>query len=160
MHTTGTQAYGAAVDDGGSLYLEGLSVKTEGQYAMGLYAGIGTLKPGQVSLVAHNVSVQTLGDQATGAMVSRQYQSDTASLQLSDSSITTSGALSHGLQAESTALLSASNTTVTTHGERALGRWRTTRPMFSSIRSGSTPAATWPTPPWPRTVRASTPSAV
>jgi hypothetical protein len=100
VHTTGTQAYGAAVDDGGSLYLEGLSVKTEGQYSMGLYAGIGTLKPGQVSLVARNVSVETLGDQATGAMVSRQYQSDTASLQLSDSSITTRGVLSHGLQAE------------------------------------------------------------
>jgi outer membrane autotransporter protein len=121
VQTLGSQAYGAAVDDGGSMLLEGLTVKTAGQYSTGLYAGIGTLKPGQVSLTARNVSVETLGQQASGALVSRQYQTPTATLDLIDSTLTTRGQLSHGLQAESGAQLSASNSAVSTHGDSALG---------------------------------------
>ena len=121
VQTLGSQAYGAAVDDGGSMLLEGLTVKTAGQYSTGLYAGIGTLKPGQVSLTARNVSVETLGQQAAGALVSRQYQVPTATLELIDSTLTTRGQLSHGLQAESGAQLSASNSAVSTHGDNALG---------------------------------------
>ncbi|MFK8333288.1 autotransporter outer membrane beta-barrel domain-containing protein [Pseudomonas sp. BJa5] len=119
--TTGSQAYGAAVDDGGSMLLDGVSLQTQGQYAIGLYAGIGTLKPGQVSLVARNVSVETLGDQAAGALVSRRYQAPEATLELIDSTLTTHGQLSHGLQAESGARLSASNSAVNTLGTAALG---------------------------------------
>lgn len=119
--TTGSQAYGAAVDDGGSMLLDGVSLRTEGQYAIGLYAGIGTLKPGQVSLTARNVSVETLGEQAAGALVSRRYQAPEATLELTDSTLTTHGLLSHGLQAESGAQLNASNSAVNTLGTAALG---------------------------------------
>lgn len=119
--TQGSQAYGAAVDDGGRMQLDNLSVKTEGQYSVGLYAGIGSAKPGTVGLTASHVTVTTAGDHASGAMVSRQYKSETATLDLSDSSISTQGADSHGLRAESGALLSATNSTVSTQGEQALG---------------------------------------
>ncbi|MDD2056917.1 autotransporter outer membrane beta-barrel domain-containing protein [Pseudomonas sp. GD03860] len=121
VRTTGTQAYGAAVDDGGSMLLDGLSVQTEGQYSVGLYAGIGKLKPSAVSLIARNVSVETHGDQAPGALVSRQYQADEAKLELFDSTVSTHGLRSHGLQAESGAQLSASNTSASTTGVSALG---------------------------------------
>lgn len=119
--TQGSQAYGAAVDDGGSMELRNLSVKTEGQYSVGLYAGIGSAKPGSVSLTADHVSVETLGDQAGGALVSRQYKDETATLDLTNTSIATRGIQSHGLRAESGALLSAANSTVSTHGNQALG---------------------------------------
>ncbi|MGR6452719.1 autotransporter outer membrane beta-barrel domain-containing protein [Pseudomonas plecoglossicida] len=121
LRTTGQQAYGAAVDDGGSMLLENLSVSTEGQYSTGLYAGIGSLKPGAVSLTGRNLSVCTLGDAATAALVSRNGQAAEATLDLSDSSLSTSGRLSHGLQAEGGARLNASNTSVVTQGESSLG---------------------------------------
>ncbi|QRY77387.1 autotransporter outer membrane beta-barrel domain-containing protein [Pseudomonas sp. PDNC002] len=119
--TQGAQAYGAAVDDGGRMQLDNLSVKTEGSYSVGLYAGIGSAKPGAVGLTASHVSVQTSGDHAAGAMVSRHYKSETATLDLSDSSIATLGASSHGLRAESGGALSATNSTVSTQGEQAVG---------------------------------------
>ncbi|MFJ3263954.1 autotransporter outer membrane beta-barrel domain-containing protein [Pseudomonas sp. NPDC086581] len=119
--TQGSQAYGAAVDDGGSMQLSNLSVKTEGQYSVGLYAGIGSAKPGAVSLNADHVTVQTLGDHAGGALVSRQHKDETATLNLSNSSIATQGIQSHGLRAESGALLDAANSTVSTSGSQALG---------------------------------------
>ncbi|WP_200917205.1 autotransporter outer membrane beta-barrel domain-containing protein [Jeongeupia sp. HS-3] len=119
--TLGTQAYGAAVDDGGSMVLSDLAVKTEGAHSIGLYAGIGSIKPGQVRLDANNVSVETLGDHAAGALTSRRYQQGTAVLNLADTTIRTHGLQSHGLQAESGAALSASNTVVSTTGIGALG---------------------------------------
>ncbi|MDF3934329.1 autotransporter outer membrane beta-barrel domain-containing protein [Pseudomonas citronellolis] len=119
--TTGTQAYGAAVDDGGSMLLKNLSVETRGQYSTGIYAGIGTLKPGSVSLTGENISVKTLGDDASAALVSRQYQADTAVLELDGASLATQGARSHGVRAESGAQLIARNATVTTAGPGALG---------------------------------------
>lgn len=119
--TQGSQAYGAAVDDGGRMVLDNLSVKTEGQYSVGLYAGIGSAKPGTVGLSASHVTVQTSGDHAAGAMVSRQYKSEPATLDLSDSSISTLGASSHGLRAESGGALSATNSAVSTRGEQAVG---------------------------------------
>lgn len=119
--TTGTQAYGAAVDDGGSMVLNDLAVKTLGNNSIGLYAGIGTLKPGAVSLVANHVAVQTQGDHAAGALTSRRYNSETATLALNNSTISTQGLQSHGLQAESGAALTAVNTAVSTGGDAALG---------------------------------------
>lgn len=119
--TQGSQAYGAAVDDGGSMLLQNLTVNTQGEYSVGLYAGVGSAKPGSVSLSADGVSVKTSGDHAAGALVSRQYKSETATLDLSNTSIATQGAQSHGLQAESGAALSATNSTVSTHGSEALG---------------------------------------
>ncbi|MFR0692886.1 autotransporter outer membrane beta-barrel domain-containing protein [Enterobacterales bacterium AE_CKDN230030158-1A_HGKHYDSX7] len=119
--TQGSQAYGAAVDDGGSMLLDNLSVRTEGEYSVGLYAGIGSAKPGAVGLSASHVTVQTTGDHASGALVSRQYKSESATLDLSDSSIATRGVGSHGLRAESGGALSAANSTVSTQGEEAVG---------------------------------------
>lgn len=119
--TQGSQAYGAAVDDGGSMILGNLSVKTEGEYSVGLYAGIGSAKPGAVGLSASHVTVQTTGDHAAGALISRQYKDETATLDLSDSSIATQGIASHGLRAESGGALSATNSTVSTQGEQAVG---------------------------------------
>lgn len=119
--TRGSQAYGAAVDDGGSMVLDNVTVKTEGEYSNGLYAGIGGAKPGNVSLSASHVTVDTLGDHASGAVVSRQYKNETATLDLTDASISTHGAESHGLRAESGAALTAGNTVVATHGDQSLG---------------------------------------
>ncbi|WP_370599655.1 autotransporter outer membrane beta-barrel domain-containing protein [Pseudomonas nitroreducens] len=119
--TRGSQAYGAAVDDGGSMVLDNLSVKTEGEYSVGLYAGIGAAKPGSVSLTANHVTVDTQGDRAAGALVSRLYKSETATLDLNNASVTTHGEQSHGLRAESGGTLSAVNSTVATGGSQALG---------------------------------------
>ncbi|MBM7060768.1 autotransporter outer membrane beta-barrel domain-containing protein [Pseudomonas sp. UL073] len=119
--TRGSQAYGAAVDDGGSMILKNLSVKTEGQYSRGLYAGIGSAKPGSVSFTGDNLTVETLGDYAAGALTSRQYKADTATLDLRNSSILTHGVQSHGLQSESGAALTAKDSVVSTSGLGALG---------------------------------------
>ncbi|WP_017518443.1 autotransporter outer membrane beta-barrel domain-containing protein [Pseudomonas nitroreducens] len=121
VRTQGSQAYGAAVDDGGSMLLDNLSVRTEGEYSVGLYAGIGSAKPGAVGLSASHVTVQTTGDHASGALVSRQHKDETARLDLSDSSIATQGIASHGLRAESGGALSATNSAVSTQGEQAVG---------------------------------------
>ncbi|MBO3273763.1 autotransporter outer membrane beta-barrel domain-containing protein [Pseudomonas schmalbachii] len=119
--TTGKQAYGAAVDDGGSMVLNNLSIRTEGDYSRGLYAGIGEAKPGVVSLKANNITVETLGDQAAGAFTSRKYKDETANLDLVQSTIRTHGQQSHGLQSETGAALTATGSVVTTSGEGALG---------------------------------------
>ncbi|WP_341678808.1 autotransporter outer membrane beta-barrel domain-containing protein [Niveibacterium sp. SC-1] len=119
--TRGSQAYGAAVDDGGSMVLRGLVVKTEGEYSNGLYAGIGSAKPGNVSLVASDLSVATLGSHAAGALVSRQHKAETATLDLTNATISTQGAQSHGLHSESGAELNARNTVVSTTGAGSLG---------------------------------------
>jgi outer membrane autotransporter protein len=121
VQTQGTQAYGAAVDDGGSMVLSNLAVKTEGAYSIGLYAGIGSSKPFNVSLAANNITVNTLGDDAAGAMVSRQYKAETATLDLDNATIGTHGAHSHGLQAESGAVLTANRTVASTTGAESLG---------------------------------------
>ncbi|MGA4634928.1 autotransporter outer membrane beta-barrel domain-containing protein [Pseudomonas solani] len=121
VHTTGSQSYGAAVDDGGSMVLNDLAVKTEGDTSRGLYAGIGAAKPGAVSLIGNNISVQTLGTNATGAFVSRKFKDESAELILNNSSVVTQGAQSHGLQAESGANLSASHSLVLTEGSAAHG---------------------------------------
>ncbi len=119
LHTTGSQSYGAAVDDGGSMILNNLSVKTEGAASRGLYAGIGAAKPGAVSLVGNGISVETLGDNAAGAFVSRKYKDETAELTLNNSTVRTHGALSYALQADSGALLVANNTAANAAGNGA-----------------------------------------
>ncbi|KAF0812070.1 Adhesin BmaC autotransporter [Andreprevotia sp. IGB-42] len=119
--TTGSQAYGVAVDDGGTMILNNLSVRTEGDASRGLYAGIGAAKPGNVSLTTNGVTVETMGDNAAGAITSRKFKDETAQLNLNDTSIHTHGAQSHGLQAESGAALAATNTVVATEGAGAHG---------------------------------------
>ncbi|WP_422403604.1 autotransporter outer membrane beta-barrel domain-containing protein [Pseudomonas sp. GZD-209] len=121
VHTTGSQSYGAAVDDGGSMILNDLAINTEGAGSRGLYAGIGAAKPGAVSLIGNNISVQTLGSNAAGAFVSRKFKDERAELTLNNSSVVTHGALSHGLQAESGATLSANHSVVSSAGNGAHG---------------------------------------
>lgn len=119
--TKGSQAYGATADDGGSLILKNLSVKTLGENSVGLYAGIGAAKPGDVNLSATNVSVETLGDNATGAFVGRKYKSETAQMALNNVALATHGDNSRGLWAEAGAELTAKNTVVSTDGELSHG---------------------------------------
>ncbi|WP_172588713.1 autotransporter outer membrane beta-barrel domain-containing protein [Buttiauxella agrestis] len=119
--TKGSQAYGATADDGGSLILKNLSVKTLGENSVGLYAGIGAAKPGDVNLSATNVSVETLGDNATGAFVGRKYKSETAQMALNNVALATHGDNSRGLWAEAGAGLTAKNTVVSTDGELSHG---------------------------------------
>ncbi|WP_136475985.1 autotransporter outer membrane beta-barrel domain-containing protein [Pseudomonas sp. DG56-2] len=120
--TQGSQAYGAAVDDGGSMQLNGVSVKTEGDRSIGLYAGVGGIKPGNVVLEANSVTVQTLGANASGARVSRNFKdSQTATLDLRDSSIRTLGDNSAALHAERGGQLHAANTVASTSGSGAHG---------------------------------------
>lgn len=119
--TTGSQSYGAAVDDGGSMILNNLAVKTEGAASRGLYAGIGAAKPGAVSLIGNNISVETLGSNAAGAFVSRKFKDEGAELTLNNSSVLTHGALSHALQAESGATLNANHSVVSSAGSGAHG---------------------------------------
>lgn len=119
--TKGSQAYGATADDGGSLILKNLSVKTLGENSLGLYAGIGAAKPGDVNLSATNVSVETLGDNATGAFVGRKYKSETAQMALNNVALATHGDNSRGLWAEAGAELTAKNTVVSTDGELSHG---------------------------------------
>ncbi|WP_128325529.1 autotransporter outer membrane beta-barrel domain-containing protein [Pseudomonas alkylphenolica] len=120
--TTGQQAYGVAVDDGGSMQLNGVSVKTEGDRSIGLYAGIGGPKPGSVVLDANSVTVETLGANAAGARVSRNFKdAQTAVLNLKDSSIRTHGDNSAGLQAERGGELHADNSVASTSGAGSHG---------------------------------------
>jgi outer membrane autotransporter protein len=119
--TKGSQAYGATADDGGSIILKNLSVKTLGENSVGLYAGIGAAKPGDVNLSATNVSVETLGDNATGAFVGRKYKSETAQMALNNVALATHGDNSRGLWAEAGAELTAKNTVVSTDGELSHG---------------------------------------
>lgn len=117
--TTGSQSYGAAVDDGGSMILNNLSVHTSGAGSRGLYAGIGAAKPGAVSLIGNNISVETLGDNAVGAFVSRKYKDETAELTLNNATVRTHGALAYALQADSGALLVADHTVASAEGANA-----------------------------------------
>lgn len=119
--TKGAQAYGATADDGGSIILRNLSVKTLGENSIGLYAGIGVLKPGSVGLTATNVSVETLGDNAAGAFAGRKYKSETAEMALDGVALATHGDNSLGLWAEAGAGLTANNTVITTDGALSHG---------------------------------------
>jgi autotransporter family porin len=119
--TTGTQAYGAAADDGGNIILKNVSVKTQGDNSFGLYAGIGAAKPGSVSLSASNVTVETLGNNATGALVGRKFKAETAEMALDSVTLTTHGDNSRGIWAEAGADLSAENSVIRTMGADSTG---------------------------------------
>lgn len=119
--TKGSQAYGATADDGGSIVLKNLSVKTLGEDSIGLYAGIGALKPGSVGLTATNVSVVTQGDNATGAFVGRKYKAENAEMVLDNVALATQGDNSRGIWAEAGATLTAKNAVLTTDGELSHG---------------------------------------
>ncbi|MBH3426540.1 autotransporter outer membrane beta-barrel domain-containing protein [Pseudomonas alkylphenolica] len=136
--TTGQQAYGAAVDDGGSMQLNGVSVKTEGDRSIGLYAGIGGPKPGSVVLDANSVTVETLGANAAGARVSRNFKdAQTATLNLKDSSIRTHGDNSAGLQAERGGELHADNSVASTSGAGSHGVLVSGIPSSATLRQAS-----------------------
>ncbi|MBM5456560.1 autotransporter outer membrane beta-barrel domain-containing protein [Pseudomonas sp. P66] len=136
--TQGSQAYGAAVDDGGSMQLNGVSVKTEGDRSIGLYAGVGGIKPGNVVLEANSVTVQTLGANASGARVSRNFKdSQTATLDLKDSSIRTSGDNSAALHAERGGQLNAANTVASTSGSGAHGVLVSSAPSAAILSQAS-----------------------
>ncbi|MEW7313549.1 autotransporter outer membrane beta-barrel domain-containing protein [Buttiauxella gaviniae] len=119
--TKGTQAYGATADDGGNITLKNVSVKTQGDNSIGLYAGIGTAKPGNVTLTASNTTVETLGNNATGAFVGRKYKPETAEMTLNNVTLTTKGDNSRGLWAEAGAELSAKNSVIQTAGKLSHG---------------------------------------
>lgn len=119
--TQGTQAYGATADDGGNIILKNLSVKTQGDDSIGLYAGIGSAKPASVSLTATNVSVETFGSNATGAFVGRNYKTDTAEMALDSVTLKTHGDNARGIWAESGAELVAGNTVIETDGTQSHG---------------------------------------
>lgn len=136
--TTGLQAYGAAVDDGGSMQLNGVSVKTEGDRSIGLYAGIGGPKPGSVSLEANSVTIETLGANAAGARVSRNFKDGyDASLSLKDSSIRTHGENSAALHAERGGQLQADNSVASTTGNGAHGVLVSSAPSSATLSQAS-----------------------
>ncbi|QYX49004.1 autotransporter outer membrane beta-barrel domain-containing protein [Pseudomonas tussilaginis] len=136
--TTGQQAYGAAVDDGGSMQLNGVSVRTEGDRSLGLYAGIGTPKPGNVALEANSVTVETFGANASGARVSRNFKPDqTATLSLKDSSVRTHGDNAVGLQAERGGELLAENSVASTSGVGAHGVLVSNAPSAATLKQAS-----------------------
>lgn len=136
--TQGLQAYGAAVDDGGSMQLNGVSVKTEGDRSIGLYAGIGGPKPGSVVLEANSVTVQTLGANASGARVSRNFKdAQTATLSLKDSSIRTHGDNAAALHAERGGELLADNSVASTSGIAAHGVLVSGIPSSATLKQAS-----------------------
>ncbi|MDD2046636.1 autotransporter outer membrane beta-barrel domain-containing protein [Pseudomonas putida] len=136
--TKGQQAYGAAVDDGGSMQLNGVSVKTEGDRSIGLYAGIGGPKPGSVVLEANSVTVETLGANASGARVSRNFKDGlSATLELKDSSIRTHGDNSTALQAERGGQLQANNSVASTSGIGAHGVLVSSAPSSATLKQAS-----------------------
>ncbi|AIL61643.1 autotransporter outer membrane beta-barrel domain-containing protein [Pseudomonas alkylphenolica] len=136
--TKGQQAYGAAVDDGGSMQLNGVSVKTEGDRSIGLYAGIGGPKPGNVSLEANSVTIETLGANASGARVSRNFKDGlSATLELKDSSIRTHGDNSAALQAERGGQLQADNSVASTSGVGAHGVLVNSAPSSAILKQAS-----------------------
>lgn len=136
--TKGQQAYGAAVDDGGSMQLNGVSVKTEGDRSIGLYAGIGGPKPGNVVLEANSVTVETLGANAAGARVSRNFKdAQTATLSLKDSSIRTHGDNSAALHAERGGELLADNSVASTSGIGAHGVLVSSIPSSATLKQAS-----------------------
>ena len=136
--TKGQQAYGAAVDDGGSMQLNGVSVKTEGDRSLGLYAGIGGPKPGSVVLEANSVTVETLGANASGARVSRNFKEGySATLSLKDSSIRTHGDNAAALQAERGGALQADNSVASTSGAGAHGVLVSSAPSTAVLKQAS-----------------------
>ncbi|TDF84347.1 autotransporter outer membrane beta-barrel domain-containing protein [Pseudomonas sp. H9] len=136
--TKGEQAYGAAVDDGGSMQLNGVSVKTEGDRSIGLYAGIGGPKPGSVNLQANSVTIETLGANAAGARVSRNFKDGyDATLQLKDSSIRTHGDNSAALQAERGGQLQADNSVASTSGVGSHGVLVNSAPSSATLSQAS-----------------------
>ena len=136
--TKGLQAYGAAVDDGGSMQLNGVSVKTEGDRSIGLYAGIGGPKPGSVVLEANSVTVETLGANASGARVSRNFKdAQTATLILKDSSIRTHGDNAAALHAERGGELQADNSVASTSGLGAHGVLVSSIPSSATLKQAS-----------------------
>ena len=136
--TTGTQAYGATADDGGNIILKNVSVKTQGDNSLGLYAGIGAAKPGSVSLSASNVTVETLGNNATGAFVGRKFKTETAEMALDSVTLTTHGDNSRGIWAEAGADLSAENSVIRTMGAGSTGALVNNTATLSLNKTGIT----------------------
>ena len=128
---SGDRPYGMAVLASGvyantsaslnSIELDGTTVETSGKNAGGLVAYVGVID-------GSNVTVKTSGDDAYGAQTIAGGNV-VGTIGLDDSSITTSGARSHGLLSDGRnrtstlpdSLISLSGGSVTTHGDDAFG---------------------------------------
>ncbi|MBS6212535.1 MAG: hypothetical protein KH812_21085, partial [Proteus hauseri] len=121
IQTSGVRAYGAAVDDGGQITLLNSSVTTQGEYSTGLYNGVDPQGTEDTTLVVKNTSVITSGHLGHGASVAQSDKDAKAFLSISQSTISTRGDDSHGLNVVSGGQLFFSESQATTEGKNSYG---------------------------------------
>ncbi|WP_080400283.1 autotransporter outer membrane beta-barrel domain-containing protein [Burkholderia ubonensis] len=143
--TIGNWSHGIEASDKGTITLQDGSVATSGQSAYGLYAigagsnlnatgtivttsgnnGIGAYNQGGGLITLDDVSIVTAGGNATGVQIGAQGVTGNGTtenvVQISGSTITTTGYNSAGLLASDNATLNAANTEVQTSGASSFG---------------------------------------
>lgn len=138
VHTTGNTAYGAVTDDGGSMTLNDLSVVTEGDNSIGLYSVVEQSGPQfTASMKGNNISVETFGNRAAGAMVQQSFLDAPATLNLDGATIATHGDASVGLHAGTGGSLVGRNTSVVTEGDGSHGAAVKSAPSSLSLQQAS-----------------------
>lgn len=126
---SGSAAYGVWVTGKGLAELHGTSVSTSGAFAYGLYAQTAPA-PGQTGILARDVTVNTTGASAHGAVAASKGE-----LELNRATITTTGAGARAVSAQR-GTISVSDSILTTNGSNAPGM------MVSGDGSGVGSAAT------------------
>lgn len=141
LTTSGAEAMGVVADDGASVALTDTSIATHGRLALGLYAIVeqnGSQFP--AAITGSNVTVETFGDNASGATAVRSFLPAEAKLTLENSTIATHGANAGGLRALQAGISIGRDSSVSTNGENSPGLYA--RDNGSSVTvAGSTVAA-------------------
>ncbi len=122
VQTNGDEAMGVVADDGGSVTLERVSVTTSGTLAPGAFAVVEQAGAQFVAdITATDTTIRTTGLRAYGALAQRNFLDAPATIQLTNSSVTTEGAEAVGLRAVSAGAVTAMGSSVLTQGGAAHG---------------------------------------
>lgn len=123
LETSGTTAMGVVSDDGATVQLSASSVVTRGFNAIGLFSVVELAATQFARLSGVNLTVETFGDKAYGALAQQNNLTGPAVINLDSSSVTTRGTGSTGLLATTGGKVNASQTSVIAEGAAANGLW-------------------------------------
>ncbi|KQV82119.1 hypothetical protein ASC90_23685 [Rhizobium sp. Root1220] len=108
---------GAVADDGGTMILNGNSIRTLGDGSVGLYATVEQAGPQYpATLTGNGISVETFGNSAPGGTSVQHFLDAPSVMTLNDSTVTTHGDLSGGVRAIMAGTVNGNRTAVATEG--------------------------------------------
>jgi len=121
VHTRGLEGFAVVADDGGTVNLDEVSIRTDGTLGIGLYAVTDQAIVNANTITMTGGSIETFGGLGHGALASQSNLAPLATVNLSGTAILTHGGGATGLRALGMGTVNAEAGTVETLGADAHG---------------------------------------